>query len=81
MTEGPLNVKISATTKSKYTTNNTPITKEGNFDVTFSNPCVDSAYVTIVAPTIDAMSYPVFRTPGEDNQHPVFTYTTSPRDH
>ena len=81
VTEGPLNVKITAVSKSKYTTVNTPLTKENDFDVSFSNPCVDSAYVTISAPTIDAMSYPVFRTPGEDNQHPEFTYTASPRAH
>lgn len=45
--EGPLTVTITATSTSKYTTSETPVTASADFDTTFLNPCLDTNFVDI----------------------------------
>ena len=74
-------VTVTVTTNSFYPTVNTETrVKSKDFTLTFKNPCFDTDFVEIVAPTLLDYTYIVYDTP-KTKTHPVFTVKYSPEDH
>ena len=55
----PINVGVTVTSKSKYGNQNTTLTSSKSFRVSFLDPCIDTAYVTISDVVLDAKQYDV----------------------
>ena len=72
-------VTISATSKSKYGTNDAA-TAEVDFIVNFKNPCVDTDFVNVVAPDLPELTYAIL-SGSKVFSHPAFTVATLPFDH
>lgn len=61
VTEGPLEVTITARSTSKYQTENDQLEQNTKFDVTFKTPCDDQTRVVISAsPTLLNQDYIIF---------------------
>ena len=72
-------VTVTVTTDSVYPTQSTQkLTETEDFTLTFKNPCFDTEYVEIVAPTLANYNSIVYSLPAQEEIHPAFTVNFSP---
>ena len=72
---------MTATTRSVYQENNTPVAITKKFQVTFNNPCIDTDFVNIVAQPLDRLSYVLDSGRQTYDPHAEFLVETEPIDH
>lgn len=73
-------VTVTVKSTSDYGVFKTPVTNIQSFDLTFKNPCLDTSFVEIVAPSL--ANYDVIVFADElTKTHPVFSVETRPSDH
>ena len=73
---------VTVTTDSLYPTVSTQkLSEQQDFTLTFKNPCFDTNFVQINAPTLLKYDHIVFSQPAQTEIHPEFTVTYSPQAH
>lgn len=74
-------VTITATSASAYGEKNAPISDSAQFQTYFYNPCLDPAYVYIIAPQLADLEYVLGSGIETYDPHPDFFIATQPTVH
>jgi len=75
-------VTVTVITNSMYPTAATQkLSQQQDFTLTFKNPCFDTNFVEIVAPTLVKYDHIVFSQPPQVEFHQEFTVTYNPEAH
>jgi hypothetical protein len=69
------------TSESVYGENNTPVTEEASFKLSFNSPCVDPDFVSIKGITLPNLDYAIDQGSQTYDPHDLFAVSTVPIDH